>query len=57
MTPSFIAYAVVYVDDVFLIFSNDPVWIVNFKSAFAAAFDIKDLGEPVRVLNMTVVSD
>ena len=49
-------YIAVYVDDL-LIFSNDPEWTRQFKAAFASAFDIKDLGSPVRVLGMTVVHD
>ena len=56
LTPDAAAYIVVYVDDV-LIFSNSPDWIVTFKAAFAAEFDLKDLGAPVRVLGMTVVRD
>ena len=46
----------IYVDDV-LIFSSDPAWTRQFLAAFAVAFDIKDLGSPVRVLGMTVVRD
>ena len=56
ITPTLVVYVAVYVDDV-LIFSNDPDWTRQFKVAFAAAFDIKDLGSPVRVLGMTVVHD
>jgi hypothetical protein len=51
-----VVYIAVYVDDL-LIFSSDPEWTKQFKAAFAAAFDIKDLGAPVRVLGMTVVHD
>ena len=47
-------YVAVDVDDV-LIFNNDPAWTRQFKAAFAAAFDTKDLGSYVRVLGMTVV--
>ena len=43
-------------DDV-LIFSIDPEWTKAFKIAFAARFEIKDLGEPSRVLGMSVERD
>ena len=56
ITPTLVVYVAVYVDDV-LIFSSDPEWTRQFKAAFAAAFDIKDLGSHVRVLGMTVVHD
>ena len=56
LTLDVAAYVAVYVDDV-LIFSSSPEWTATFKAAFAAEFDIKDLGEPVRVLGMTVVRD
>ena len=49
-------FIAVYVDDI-LIFSSDPEWTKQFKRAFAAAFDIKDLDAPVRVLGMIVVHD
>ncbi len=57
ITPTLVVYYVaVYVDDV-LIFSSDPAWTRQFLVAFVAAFDIKDLGSPVRVLGVTVVRD
>ena len=56
LTLDVAAYVAVYVDDV-LIFSSSHEWTVTFKAAFAAAFDIKDLGEPVRVPGMTLVRD
>ena len=56
ITPTLVVYVVVYVDDV-LIFNSDPEWTRQFKAAFATAFDIKDLGNPIRVLGMSAVHD
>ena len=42
ITPTLVVYIVVYVDYV-LIFSSDLAWTRRFLTAFAAAFDIKDL--------------
>jgi hypothetical protein len=56
ITPTRVVYIAVYVDDV-LIFSSDPEWTRQFKAAFAAAFDFKDMGNPIRVLGMSVVHD
>ena len=56
LSPEVATYVAVYVDDV-LIFSSSPNWTSSFKAAFAAEFDIKDLGAPVRVLGMSAVRD
>ena len=40
-----------------LIFSSNSTWTAAFKTAFGAEFDIKDLGDLVRVLGMSVVRD
>ena len=51
-----IAYLAVYVDDIVL-FSNNRTWLIDIKTALAARFDIKDLGEPSHILGVTVVRD
>jgi histone deacetylase 1/2 len=56
LNPQRAVYVAVYVDDV-LFFSTDPEWTKAFKAAFAARFEIKDLGEPSRVLGMSVERD
>ena len=56
ITPTLVVYVAVYVDDV-LIFNSDPAWTRQFKAACVAAFDIKDLGNPIRVLGMSVFHD
>lgn len=54
--PDVAAYIVVYVDDD-LIFNITPEWTVRLKAIFATEFDIKDLGDHVRVFGTFVVRD
>ena len=56
LTPTIAAYDAAYVDYV-LMFNTDPQWSATFKIAFGTAFNIKDLGSPVRVFGMSVFHD
>ena len=56
LTLTIAAYLAAYVDDV-LIFSTDPQWSATFKTAIGTAFNIKDLGSPIRVIGMSLVRD
>eukprot|EP00873_Tetraselmis_striata_P000861 jgi/Tetstr1/421125/TSEL_012168.t1 len=51
-----ICILVVYVDDMIFAF-KDAVWAADFKTAFGARFDIKDLGVCARALGMAVERD
>jgi len=42
-----------HVDD-YIVASNDPAWIANFKNEFSKAFNISDLGRAEHVLQMAI---